>query len=127
MPEIVFARMTANNESQLKVMVEKFKGYEMQPPTDAGFYHNPVTALGWQTERWFQICSEVIGGFWKYQLGKEPVRINAVYDGNPNVDPWSTATNTNTVTSYFGPNGLDYIPATPQELGDWDGGTASQC
>jgi hypothetical protein len=125
MPEIVFARMTANNENQLKIMVEKFKGYEMQPPTDPAFYHNPVTALGWQTERWFQICSEVIGGFWKYQLGKEPVRINAVYDGNPNVDPWSTATNTNTVTSYFGPNGLDYIPATPQELGGWDGGTAS--
>jgi len=125
MPEIVFARMTANNESQLKVMVQKFKEYEMDPPTDPAFYHNPVTALGWQTERWFQICSEVIGGFWKYQLGKEPVRINAIYDGNPNVDPWSTATNTNTVVSYFGPAGLQYIPATPQELGGWDGGTAS--
>ncbi|MBK7030770.1 MAG: T9SS type A sorting domain-containing protein [Bacteroidales bacterium] len=125
MPEIVFARMTANNDNQLKIMVQKFKGYEMEPPTDPDFYLKPVTALGWQTERWFQICSEVIGGFWKNQLGKAPVRINAVYEGNPNVDYWSTATNTNTVVNYFGPNGLNYIPATLQELGDWDGGTAT--
>ncbi|MBK7213809.1 MAG: T9SS type A sorting domain-containing protein [Bacteroidales bacterium] len=125
MPEIVFARMTANDGNQLKIMVQKFKNYEMAPPTQSSFYNNPVTALGWQTERWFQICSEVVGGFWKNVQGKDPVRINAVYDGNPNVDPWSTATNTSTVLSYFGPNGLGYIPATPQELGGWDGGNAA--
>jgi len=124
LPDIAFARMTANNEAQLKVMVTKFKDYEMNPPTDPYFYAHPITALGWQTERWFQICSEVVGGFFKYGLGKDPIRINAVYQGNPNVDPWSTATNTSTVVNYFGPNGLNYIPATPQALGGWDGGNA---
>jgi len=126
MPEIAMARMTANNAAQLEIYVRKFKDYEMAPPTDPDFYLHPITALGWQTERWFQICSEVVGGFFKNSLGKQPVRINAVYQGNPSVDPWSTATNTNTVLNYFGPSGLGYIPATPQELGGWDGGTPTQ-
>ena len=125
MPDIIFARMTAQNETQLETMVTKFIEYESNPPTSVDFYNHPVTALGWQTERWFQICSEAVGGFWKNELGKEPVRINAVYGGNPNSDPWSTATNSAAVISHFGPSGLAYIPATPAELGGWTGGNAT--
>jgi hypothetical protein len=125
MPDIAMARMTANNAAQLEIYVRKFIDYERTPPTDPYFYQHPITALGWQTERWFQVCSEVVGGFFKNALGKTPVRVNAVYLGNPNSDPWSSATNTNTVLNYFGPNGLGYIPATPQELGGWTGGTAA--
>lgn len=125
MPEIAFARMTANSDAELQVMVTKFLKYERNPPTSSAFYDHPITALGWQTVRWFQVCSEVIGGFWKNTQGKHPVRVNAVYAGNPSVDPWSTATNTGTVLAYFGPSGQNYIPATPQELGGFSGGTAS--
>jgi hypothetical protein len=125
LPDIAMARMTANNATQLETYVRKFIDYERTPPTDPYFYQHPITALGWQTERWFQICSEVVGGFFKNSLGKDPIRINAVYQGNPDVDPWSTATNTSTVVNYFGPNGLGYIPSTPQALGGWTGGTAS--
>jgi hypothetical protein len=124
MPDIIFARMTAQNETHLQTMVSKMLDYEANPPTDANFYHKPITALGWQTERWFQICSETVGGYWREVEGKEPVRINAIYSGNPNSDPWSTATNTGTVLGVFGPNGLGYIPATPAELGGWSGGNA---
>ncbi len=123
LPDIITARMTANNATHLQTMVTKFINYERNPPTSPAFYDHPITALGWQTERWFQICSEAIGGFWKNSLGKNPVRINAVYQGNPSSDPWSTATNTQTVVNYFGPNGLGYIPATPSALGGWTGGT----
>lgn len=122
MPDIIFARITANNESQLETMVTKFLNYERNPPTSEDFYNHPITALGWQTERWFQICSEAVGGFMKNELGKEPVRINEVYGGNPNNDPWSTATNTTTILNVFGPNGLDYIPSSPSDLGNWSGG-----
>lgn len=125
LPEITFARMTAQNETHLQTMVSKIINYETNPPTSVNFYKNPITALGWQTERWFQICSETVGGYMKNQLGKTPVRINEVYEGNPTVDPWSTATNTSQVTSYFGPTGTGYIPATPQALGAWTGGTAA--
>ncbi|MCF8367159.1 MAG: hypothetical protein K9H16_15325, partial [Bacteroidales bacterium] len=126
LPDIVFARITANNAAQLEVMISKFLDYERNPPTDADFYNHPITALGWQTERWFQICSEVVGGYLRNEQGKNPVRINAVYDGNPTSDPWSTAPNTATVLNYFGPNGLGYITATPGELGGFSGGTATQ-
>ncbi len=124
MPDIIFARITAQNETHLETMITKFLNYERTPPTSEDFYNHPITALGWQTERWFQICSEVVGGFWRNELGKEPVRVNEVYGGNPDVDPWSTATNTNVVLNFFGPSGLGYIPTSPSDLGDWAGGNA---
>lgn len=125
MPDVIFARMTAQNEGHLETFVTKVLNYERNPPTSPDFYNHPITALGWQTERWFQICSETVGGFFKNNLGKDPVRINAIYGGNPNSDPWSTATNTATVLTQFGPDGLGYIPATPAELGGWSGGNAT--
>ena len=125
MPDIIFARMTANNATELQTMVTKFINYERTPPTNPNFYAHPITALGWQTTRWFQICSETVGGYWKNHLGKFPVRINAIYSGNPSSDPWSTATNTSTVLGVFGPTGLNYIPATPGGLGGWSGGNAT--
>ncbi|MDK2908657.1 MAG: hypothetical protein PWR20_224 [Bacteroidales bacterium] len=125
MPDVVFSRITARNNNELQVMISKFLNYERNPPMDTSFYNRPITALGWQTQRWFQICSETIGGFFRNKLGKSPRRQNAIYQGNPNVDPWSTATNTSTVLNYFGPNGQGYIPATPQQLGGWTGGSAT--
>ncbi len=124
MPDVCFSRITANNNDQLTVMVSKFLNYERNPPTSADFYNHPVTALGWQTVRWFQICSETVGGYFKNVQGKDPVRINKVYEGTPG-SVWSTATNTNTVVNYFGPNGLNYIPQSPATLGGWDGGNAT--
>lgn len=124
LPEIVFSRITARNEDELSMMINKIINYENNPPLSFGFYNNPITALGWQTERWFQICSETVGGFWRNELGKEPVRINEIYSGTPG-STWSTAQNTSTVVNYFGVNGLGYLPATPAELGNWAGGNAS--
>ena len=125
LPDIIFARMTANNATELQTMVTKFLNHERTPPTNPNYYAKPITALGWQTTRWFQICSETVGGYFKNEQGKLPVRINEIYAGNPSVDPWSTATNTSTVLGVFGPTGLGYIPATPQVLGNWSGGNAS--
>ena len=122
MPDMVFARMTAQNATHLETMITKFLDYERTPPTSADFYQNPITALGFQTERWFQICSESVAGFWENELGKTTNRINKTYSGNPNSDPWSTATNTATVLNYFGPNGLGYIPAQPNQVNcTWNG------
>lgn len=125
MADIILARMTAQNNTHLSNMIGKMLSHERTPPMNADFYNNPITALGWQTERWFQICSESVGGYFKHVQGKDPVRINEVYDGDPSVDPWSTATNTNMILNVFGPNGLGYIPATPAELGDWWDGDAT--
>lgn len=125
MPDVILARMTAQNETHLETMITKVIDYETDPPSNPGFYDHPITALGWQTERWFQLCSEIVGGFFKNVQDKNPVRINAVYGGNPDIDPWSSNQNTPMILDYFGPDGLEYIPGTPQELGGWWGGTAA--
>ncbi len=124
LPDVVTARMPAQNATQLEYMVRKTLDFERNPPLDESYYNKPITALGWQTERWFQLCSEAISGYFRKE-GKNPVRINDVYEGNPNVDPWSSSSNTNMIINTFGPNGLGYIPATPQELGGWTGGNAT--
>jgi len=120
LPDVVFARMTAQTEDQLETMVTKVLNYERNPPTNQYFYDHPVTAMGWQTERWFQLCSEIVAGFMENSLGKTVNRENAIYQGNNN-GPWSTASNTNTIVSYFGESGLGYIPDDPSYLTDWGG------
>ena len=125
LPEMAFSRLVAANANEAQMMVSKQIEYEFTNPNmNASTYDEPITALGWQTERWFQICSEVVGGYWRNQ-GKHPVRINAIYEGYPG-NVWSSNQNTYMVVNYFGPNGLGYLPASPSELGGWTGGVASQ-
>jgi len=121
--DMAHARITARNEAELETMINKALDYEMDPPTSPNFYNNPVSAGGWQTERWFIICSEAVYGFWANELGKEPIREYAIYQGTPGTT-WSSATNTATVIDYFGPNGLGYLPATPNMITDWNGNAA---
>jgi len=124
LPDMVFSRLVAQNESELPVFVGKQIDYETTPVMDESFYSSPITALGWQTERWFQLCSEVFGGYMRNH-GYNPLRINCIYDGTPG-NSWSSNQNTSMVTSYFGPTGQNYIPASPAELGGWTGGTPQQ-
>lgn len=124
LPDMVFSRLVAQNASELPVFVSKQIDYESNPNMDASFYNAPITALGWQTERWFQICSEVFGGYMRNH-GYNPQRINCIYSGTPG-SSWSSNQNTNMVVSYFGPSGQNYIPNSPAEMGGWTGGTPEQ-
>lgn len=125
LPEMVFSRLVAANGTEAAMMVDKQIEYEFTNPNmDANAYNVPVTALGWQTERWFQLCSEIVGGYFRAH-GKNPNRINCIYQGTPG-SQWSSATNTAQVVSYFGPSGMNYIPQTPSELGGFTGGTPEQ-
>ncbi len=120
LPDIVTARMTARTALELRQLVLKAIEYERDPPTNPGFYQNPIMACGWQTERWFTICTEIVYGFLANEHGKTPVREYAIYSGTPGT-VWSTSENTDMLVDYFGPNGLGYIPATPAHLTDWGG------
>jgi hypothetical protein len=122
LPDMVFSRLIAETPDQLPVFVGKQIEYEYTNPNmDPSFYTRPITALGWQTERWFQLCSEVFGGYMR-QHGYDTNRINCIYMGTPG-NSWSSNQNTYMVVNYFGPNGVGYIPASPSELGDWNNGT----
>ena len=125
LPDMAFSRLIAETPAQLPVFVGKQLEYEYTNPNmDPDFYTRPITALGWQNERWFQICSEVFGGYMRLH-GYDPNRINCIYSGTPG-SSWSSNQNTSMVVNYFGPNGLGYIPASPSELGGWTGGTPQQ-
>ena len=123
LPDIIIGRITGRNYEEMYHMINKDLQYERTPPTNARFYDKPITAMGFQIERWFQLCSEVVNGFWEHSLGKHPVRVNAIYQGTPG-STWSTNNNTSTIINYFGPNGMGYIPSNMSHLTEWDG-TAS--
>jgi hypothetical protein len=118
MPQIIIGRITGRDYAEMYHMIKKDLDYERQPPTDPNFYDHPITAMGFQLERWFQLCSEVVYGFFEQELGKHPVRQNAIYQGTPG-SRWSTYEHTNTVLNYFGPSGCGYIPQTMSHLTDW--------
>jgi hypothetical protein len=128
MPDMFHGRITAQTESQLNVMVRKFLTYERTPPSAANFYNEPLVACGWQNDRWFQLCAEVVRGFFINSLGKNPARqYNLGSPATPTVGGnWSTNTNTPTVVAYFGPSGRNYIAATnPNNSTWWNNGSAA--
>ena len=120
LPDLVLARITAQNEDHLETMIGKMINYELQPPTSSDFYNHPVSAGGWQSDRWFILCADICFGFWEVGLEKEPIREFAGY-GSGAPSSWSSNPNTGQVVSYFGPSGLGYIPQTPSHLTDWGG------
>lgn len=120
LPDIAFARITAQTEDHLSTMINKFIDYERSPPTNPGFYDNPITAGGWQEERWFILCTEICWGYWHNIHGKNPVREYAVYETPMPSNIWSSNPNTYMIVNYFGPDGLGYIPINPSYLDDWD-------
>ena len=125
LPEMIFSRLVAADATEAAMLADKQIEYEFTNPNmDADSYDTPITALGWQTERWFQLCSEVVGGYFRAH-GKNPLRINCIYEGSPGTI-WSEAQNTDNVVAYFGPSGTNYIPQTPDQLGGFSGGTPEQ-
>ena len=120
LPDVVMGRITGRDYDELYHMINKDLQYERHPSTNPNFYDKPITAMGYQRERWFQLCSEVVNGFWEYELGKHPVRVNAIYEGTPG-SQWSSAYGTSTIVNYFGPSGTGYIPQTMSHLTEWSG------
>lgn len=118
LPEIVIARMPVENAQQAELMVKKTIHYECFPSTNPAYYNNPVTAMGFEESRWFQLCSEVIAGYFE-KINKKPNRLNAIFYGLPD-SLWSTAKNTPTIIDIFGPDGLSYIPSDLRHLTKWD-------
>lgn len=123
LPDMAHGRICARNAGELETMIGKMLTYEREPITSEHYYNHPVIAGGWQTERWFILCTEICLGHQVNVLGKDPVREYAIYSGTPG-STWSSNQNTYMLLDYFGPNGLGYIPSTPAHLTDWGGNAA---
>ncbi|TKJ38522.1 hypothetical protein CEE37_12200 [candidate division LCP-89 bacterium B3_LCP] len=119
LPELIIGRITAQTPEDLDNMISKMMEYERSPATDPGFYQHPCIAGGWQDDRWFILCCEIIWGYFHYIEGKDPTRQYAGAATPPTF--WSTNVNTQMIVDYFGPSGLGYIPADPSYLLDWGG------
>jgi hypothetical protein len=123
LPDICFSRLVAETEAELPIFIGKQIEYEYTNPCmNLYYYKHPLTASAWQTTMWFQITISTIAGYLS-QHNKIPTRLSEIHAGELS-DQWSTASYTSDIVSYFGPNGLGYIPATPGELGGWTGATA---
>lgn len=118
LPEICIARMPADDAQQAELMVKKTIHYERFPSTNPDYYDRPITAMGFDESRWFQLCSEIIAGYFE-KNGKNPNRLNSINNGTPD-SLWSTNENTYKVINYFGPNGLNYIPSDLRHLTEWE-------
>jgi|GEM_PF-3381803 hypothetical protein len=125
-PELVFARMPAQTAAQCSIMVKKIINYETAPPSSSTFYNLPLSAAGWQDERWFGMCSEIVRGFLKNKLGKTTQQQYALVDasGPAGGDPWST-TDPSALVAAYGPAGEGYIASTVPSGMDWSSGTAT--
>ena len=59
LPDVALARITAQTEAHLETMIGKMIAYESDPPTNSNFYDHPVSAGGWQSDRWFILCADM--------------------------------------------------------------------
>jgi len=127
LPDMHHARITAQSETHLSTMINKFLSYERAPYTATNFYDEPIMACGWQTERWFQLAVEIVRGYFINVQSKNPVRQYNIYSGTPTVGgPWSSNANTYMIVAYFGAAGLGYIPDTnPYDASWWNNGSAA--
>ncbi len=132
LPDMHHARICAQNDLQLSIMINKFLSYERNPYTSANFYDNPLVAVAWQEEdpthsaRWFQLCGEVIRGFFINSLGKNPARQYDYISGYVGAGcPWSTAPNTHTVVNYWYNVGWLSDTLNPYDFAWWTNGSAS--
>ena len=119
LPDITVSRLSAANEQEARIVVDKQIDYEFNNPVmESDFYEKPIMTSAYQQTKWFQISAESINGYLS-SIGKDPYRLNVIYyySGDYDDEIWSSANNTDQVVNYFGPNGLGYIPATPGETG----------
>ena len=121
LPDITVSRLSAANEQEARIVVDKQIDYEFNNPVmESDFYEKPIMTSAYQQTKWFQISAESINGYLS-SIGKDPYRLNVIYyySGDYDDEIWSSANNTDQVVNYFGPNGLGYIPATPGETGSF--------
>ena len=123
-PDLAISRLVTKYPSECQRQVEKLIDYELNPPTESHFYDHPVITSGYQKEKWFFITSQCVNSFFCNKLGKHPTNLYMMYtwgglDPTPPTSIWSTATNTQAVLDYYGPNGTQYLPSSIGTFDQW--------
>jgi hypothetical protein len=111
LPDIDVARISAQTESHLSIMINRILTYERSPYTDPGFYDHPLLCCALDSTNWFLLTTEIQNGFYRNVFNKNPAR---QYGGTPppSGSSWSSAPNTDLLIARFGLAGLAYITDT---------------
>lgn len=117
LPDITIARLPINDLFNLSNYIDRILIYETSPPDYSAYYDYPVTSMSWTDNSQIMFNAEVANGFLSSELNKEPLRENAIMLGTPG-NLWYVSPET---LNYFGPDGLNYVQATPEYLTDWSG------
>ena len=126
LPDMHHTRIVAQDGADLDNMVNKFLGYERNPYTAADFYNEPLIACGYQTGRWFQVCSETVREFMINYFGKTPARQYNIYSGTPTPgSPWSTRQGTTPVVQYWYDAGWLPSLTNPYDATWWNNGSTA--
>ena len=123
-PDLAISRLPAFNINDYITEVNKLIQYETNPPTDQGYYRQPIITSGYEDNKWFLITSQVVNSFYRNKLGKRPKNFYMMYQysSGPIAFPdtaWSIGYNTSAVVDFFGPNGQNYIAQCPDTLNSW--------
>lgn len=126
LPDMHHARITAETESDLATMINKFLSYERSPNTDEDFYDNPLLACGWEDGGLYQVCAEVIRGFFDAGLDKNSTRQYNISSGTPEPGcPWSTAQGAWPIVEYWYAVGWLSDTTNQEDTTWWSNGSAS--
>ncbi|MBN2175436.1 MAG: T9SS type A sorting domain-containing protein [Bacteroidales bacterium] len=120
LPDIMVARMSAENATHLENIIGKVKNFELNPPSAGSFYEHPITSCFFQTGGIAQILTESVAGFYEVILGKSTNRINVA--PSPLPAAWTTSPEGLALAAYF--IELGYLPATPAGVNTGWNGTA---
>jgi hypothetical protein len=119
LPDIFISRIPVQTINELDIIFQKIISHETDPPTNPDYFQHPLACAdhtngfgyGW-------MVSEIFNGWCENEFGKEP---NRQYSGqNPGPANWPHPE----LYQTFGPDGLDYIPESPEYLGDYTNGNA---
>jgi len=126
LPDMHYARICAQNDAQLSIMINKFLDYERSPYTAPDFYNEPLVSGGWNSNSWLQINLEAIRGFWEFGLGKDPAHEYKIISGSVYAGyPWSSGPSAQSLVLYFYNLGWLADTLNPYDSTYWNSGSAS--
>ena len=119
LPDLFISRIPVKTITELEIILQKIISHETNPPVNPEYYQHPLACAdhssgfgyGW-------MVSEIFNGWYEKEFGKEPDRQYAGQNPGPVNWPHPDLYQT------FGPAGLDYIPESPEYLGNFIGGNA---
>jgi len=119
LPDLFIARIPVTTGFELDQTINRNISAETDPVSDPYYYEHPLACTDFsQTQSTGWMVAEIFNGFYSQVLNKNPER---QYVGTVTPSTWPDAA----LLQLFGPEGLGYIPESPEYLSGFSGGSAA--